>query len=129
MDRRGRRAAHDRIRARAIAHRTRILLRRHDTGGGWWLIPRINDVAVAFPTGDVLKTGDVLSPLLLWWCLLHALSQIARYHSAEWLAALDPDDSRFAVPIEQILSTALAVVPRLVLLTLSPGSIAVGSDW
>jgi hypothetical protein len=78
--------------------------------GGYWLIPRLN------------KAGDVLEPLMLWWCLLHALSQLARYHPAEWTVALDPDNSRWAVSIEQVLGMALSIVPRLVLNTLSPGT-------
>jgi hypothetical protein len=78
--------------------------------GDYWLLPRLNEA------------GDVLKPLMLWWCLLHALSQLARYHPAEWTAALDPDNSQWAVPIEQMLSTALGVVPRLVLNTLAPGT-------
>lgn len=98
-------------------------------GGGWWLVPRVNDAEVELSTGDVLSQGDVLSPLLLWWCLLHALSQIARYHSADWLAALDPDRSTEAVAIEAMLSTALAVLPRLVLLALSQGPLPRPSGW
>ena len=78
--------------------------------GGYWLLPRVNEA------------GDVLEPLMLWWCLLHALSQLARYHPAEWTAALDVDNSRWAVSIEQSLGMALSIVPRLVLNTLSPGT-------
>lgn len=63
-----------------------------------------------------------MPPLLLWWCLLYALSHLARYHPAAWTAALDPDKSQQAVPIEKALSMALAIVPRLVLLVLSPGA-------
>ena len=74
-----------------------------------WLIP-------------VLSSGDTLPPILLWWCLLQALSSLARYHPAEWAAALDPDRSRWAVSIEKALRIGLDVVPRLVLLTLSPGA-------
>jgi hypothetical protein len=77
---------------------------------GYWVIPAVN------------KNRDVLSPMMLWWCLLLAFSSIARYHSEEWLAALDPDESGVATSIERTLSLALAVVPRLVLLALSPGS-------
>jgi hypothetical protein len=77
---------------------------------GYWLIPAIN------------QKRDVLSPVLLWWILLLALSSIARYHSEEWLAALDPDQSPVATSIERALTLALSAVPRLVLLALSPGS-------
>jgi hypothetical protein len=37
----------------------------------------------------------------------------------------DPDRSRLTVPIEKALSMALAIVPRLVLLVLSPDAFAV----
>lgn len=74
-----------------------------------WLIP-------------ALSSGDTLPPILLWWCLLQTLSSLARYHPAEWTAALDPDGSQWAVSIEKVLRTGLDVVPRLVLLTLSPGA-------
>ena len=77
-------------------------------GAGYWLLPPLD--------GE----RNVLSPLLLWWCLLHALSQVARYHSAKWAAALNPDESEHAVPIERVLSMGLAIVPRLVLLALAP---------
>jgi hypothetical protein len=76
-----------------------------------WLIP-------------VLSSGDTLPPILLWWCLLQALSSLARYHPAEWTAALDPDRSRWAVSIEKALRIGLDVLPRLVLLTLSPGAVS-----
>ena len=75
-----------------------------------WLIPKLN-------------TDDTLPPILLWWCLLQALSSLARYHPAEWTAELDPDRSRWAVSIEKALALGLEVVPRLVLMTLSPGAI------
>jgi len=78
--------------------------------GSAWLIPK-------------LSSGDTLPPILLWWCLLQALSSLARYHPAEWTAALDPDRSRWAVSIEKALRTGLDVVPRLVLMTLSPGAV------
>ena len=84
--------------------------------GGYWLLPQLNGA------------GDVLTPLMLWWCLLHALSQLARYHPAEWTAALDPDDSQWAVPIEQVLSPALSVVPRLVLNALAPGTEVIAGE-
>lgn len=34
-----------------------------------WLLPK-------------LSSGDTLAPILLWWCLLQALSSLARYHPA-----------------------------------------------
>lgn len=80
--------------------------------GAGWLLPAIN------------PARDVLRPLQLWWCLLYALSHLARYRPAVWADALDPDTSTQAVPIEKALATALDVVPRLVLLALHPGAAA-----
>jgi hypothetical protein len=79
--------------------------------GGYWLMPSLN------------QQRDVLGPLMLWWCLLLALSDLARYHPAEWTAALDPNEAWTTVPIEQVLELALEIVPRLVLLELSPGAV------
>lgn len=78
-------------------------LRAHQYLGNWWLLPRLN------------RHGDVLSGLMLWWTLLLALSEIARYHPAEWTSALDPDEAWTTVPIEEVLQSALEIVPRLVL--------------
>lgn len=75
-----------------------------------WLIPK-------------LSSGDTLPPILLWWALIQALSSLARYHPAEWTAALDPDRSEWAVSIEKVLRLGLDVVPRLVLMILSPGAV------
>jgi hypothetical protein len=79
--------------------------------GGYWLMPALN------------QQREVLGPLMLWWYLLHALSNLARYHPAEWTAALDPNEAWTTVPIEEVLDLALEIVPRLVLLELSPGAV------
>jgi hypothetical protein len=60
-------------------------------------------------------SGSGPSGLLSWWLLLQALSQLARYSPAAWTAAIAPAKSKIAVPIEQTLNIAAAVVPRLVL--------------
>jgi hypothetical protein len=80
--------------------------------GAGWLLPAIS------------AELDVLKPIQLWWCLLYALSHLARYRPAVWVEALDPDASPQAVPIEKALRLARDVVPRLVLLALQPGAIA-----
>jgi hypothetical protein len=80
--------------------------------GSRWLLPAIN------------KQRDSLSPFLLWWCLLYAFSDLARYHPAEWTAILDPTNAREAVPIERALTLALSVIPRLVLVALVPSAYA-----
>lgn len=66
-----------------------------------WLIPYVGD------------NRDELSPLLIWWVLLFALSVLARYEPAAWRRALDPDHSRIAVPLEQLLDEALQVMSTL----------------
>ena len=66
-----------------------------------WLIPSVG-------VGD-----DELPALLLWWVLLFALSLLARYEPAAWRAALDPDSSDLAVPLEELLDEALGVTPAL----------------
>ena len=78
--------------------------------GSYWLLPAVG------------PRRETLSPLLLWWCLLYAFSDLARYHPAEWAAALDPNGSTYAVPIEKTLAIAMSLIPRLVLLTLVPGA-------
>jgi hypothetical protein len=117
--------AHDEVRGMAAA-KAELGWKSPD---GTWRTVYVAGTRYLFPTSlwliPALSSGDVLPPLLLWWCLLQALSSLARYHPAEWTAALDPDRSRFAVSTERALATGLAVVPRLVLLTLSPGAIDV----
>jgi hypothetical protein len=52
---------------------------------------------------------------MTWWGLLQALSQLARYEPAGWTAALTPDKSPLAVPIEQTLQHAMNLLPLWVL--------------
>jgi hypothetical protein len=78
--------------------------------GSYWLLPAVS------------PRRETLPPLLLWWCLLYAFSDLARYHPAEWAAALDPNGSTEAVAIEKTLTIGLSLIPRLVLITLVPGA-------
>jgi hypothetical protein len=78
--------------------------------GGYWLLPAIN------------ARKETLSPLILWWCLVYAFSDLARYHPAEWTEALDPIRSTEAVPVEKSLELALSLIPRLILTTLVPAA-------
>jgi hypothetical protein len=66
-----------------------------------WLVPAVGEGA------------DRLSPLLLWWALLFGLSLLARYHPAEWRAALDLDRSHCADRLMELLDEALLIVPDL----------------
>ena len=74
--------------------------------GGRWLFP------------DVAGTGRPLHPLLAWWCVLLALSMLARYQPAEWASHIDVDASPHAVPLERLLTAALTTVPTLISETL-----------
>lgn len=64
--------------------------------------------------------GHEPSGLMLWWMLLQALSQFARYEPARWTAALAPDGSMMAVPLEQALQRAAVLLPRLTREALTP---------
>jgi hypothetical protein len=66
-----------------------------------------------------LNGSDFLSPLMLWWVLLFALSSVARYDPELWIAALDVNQSQQAVPIEAALAEALIVLPELILAALT----------
>lgn len=55
------------------------------------------------------------TPLMTWWAVLYALSMYARYHPAEWVAALDVDSSEAAVTLERTMNRALDALPQLVL--------------
>ncbi len=55
------------------------------------------------------------TPLMTWWAILYALSMYARYHPAEWVAALDVDSSESAVTLERTMVQALDALPQLVL--------------
>jgi hypothetical protein len=66
-----------------------------------WLVPEVGD------------GSDRLSPVLLWWVLLHGLSLLARYEPAAWGAALDLDSSPIADPLAELLDQALEIVPDL----------------
>ena len=76
--------------------------------GSWYLRPRLG--------------AEDQSPqrLLIWWALLLALSSLARYHPAEWVAALDVDHSTLAVDLEETLRVAEDEVPVLIARALGP---------
>lgn len=76
-------------------------LRRDRPGGEHWLVPAVG-----------ARPGR-LSPLLLWWALLFGLSLLARYHPANWRAALDFDRSACADRLAELLDEALLIVPDL----------------
>lgn len=61
-----------------------------------------------------LRLDQAPSGLMMWWMLIQALSALARYEPAMWTAAIAPDRSRVAVPLEQTLQTAAMILPRLV---------------
>jgi hypothetical protein len=58
--------------------------------------------------------SQLLSPLMLWWALLFALSIVARYHPGPWSSALAVEGSKQAVPLEALLAQAVDRLPPLV---------------
>jgi hypothetical protein len=56
------------------------------------------------------------------WALLFAFSQLARYHPALWVGALNPDRSPIAVDLEQGLDSALELVPDLLVPAVTHGT-------
>lgn len=78
-----------------------------------WRIPLYR-----FPNEHWLLPGigsrrSPMTPLMLWWALLFGLSLLARYQSAEWVSALDPDESVLTVPVEELMDEALEAVPHV----------------
>jgi hypothetical protein len=67
-----------------------------------WLVPGIG------------QPPRVLDPVSYWWLLLLALSSLARYQPAAWVAALDIDKSAIAVGLERVLETAEASLPHYI---------------
>lgn len=65
-----------------------------------------------FPDPD--RTGKSIHPLMAWWAVLHALSMLARYQPTEWAGHIDVDRSRFAVPLENLLTIAMVRIPALI---------------
>lgn len=55
-----------------------------------------------------------LHPLMAWWAVLYALSMLTRYQPVEWARHIDVNTSESAVPIEELLRTALDILPELI---------------
>lgn len=54
-----------------------------------------------------------LRPLMSWWCVLYALSMLARYAPSKWTETLSLADSPIASRIEFLLDSAIDAVPEL----------------
>ena len=93
-------AADQTVQARAAEFESHA--HEHRIRGQWWLRPDLND------------DGDFLWPLTTWWALLFGLSMLARYHPADWAAALRVDECDETVPLEAALNQALVAVPHFV---------------
>lgn len=48
-----------------------------------------------------------------WWCVLYALSMLARYAPSKWTETLSLADSPIASRIEFLLDSAIDAVPEL----------------
>lgn len=81
---------------------------------------RLDEVAPAYRYSDQFwlrpaLDGANLNPLLAWWCVLYALSSVARYEPRSWRSWLDVDSSQDAASLEHGLEVALGALPHLVL--------------
>lgn len=83
--------------------------------------PEMIDGGAYFLQPGLGKNKDHVHPLMVWWLILFALSSLARYHSAEWMAALDPAKSEIAVPIERALQAWSSTIPLALLHELELG--------
>lgn len=64
----------------------------------------------------VRKLGDstaAVNPLMVWWLVLHALSNLARYEPRKWGQILDIRKSPAASQIEHLGDRALDAIPHL----------------
>ncbi len=63
--------------------------------------------------------GDVVPPhpLVAWWAVLYALSMLARYEPDRWTQHTSVASSAEAVPIENLLTSAMTAVPQTLLET------------
>jgi hypothetical protein len=55
------------------------------------------------------------NPLMTWWLVLHALSNLTRYQPVAWTAATDLNRSSMATALERALDIALEAIPHLLL--------------
>lgn len=98
-------------------------LSRQAASGAWFGVehfaPRFPDGGAFFLMPGLGASEDVLSPLMVWWALLYALSHLARYQPAAWAKALDPTRSVLAVPIEAGLAYIAEVLPQVILAELT----------
>jgi hypothetical protein len=59
--------------------------------------------------------GRALSDVPLWWTLLFALSNYARYAPSHWSKVMDVDKDAQATRLETLMERAVATLPQLVL--------------
>ena len=107
------------------------IIRVPDGDGGYQTLSAFAD---RLPSPDIRTAKYVVRPrlgtgtdrppsqLMTLWVLVFALSQLARYHPALWVEALDPDRSEIAVDLEHGLDAALELVPDLLLPALTSGA-------
>ena len=54
-------------------------------------------------------------PLVVWWAILFALSMLARYEPDRWTQHTSVASSPEAVPVENLLTSAMSAVPETLL--------------
>lgn len=82
-----------------------------DGRAGSRVFTEYHDTKYVYPKLDSTELAG--HPLLLWWAVLHALSQVARYEPTAWLHLTSVSKSASAVPIEHILREGIQAIPEL----------------
>lgn len=70
-------------------------------------------------TSSLTSPGAPVDPFVVWSAVLFALSIQARYQPDRWAAAIDVDHSKWAFPLENLLTAALDAIPELLHSTLT----------
>jgi hypothetical protein len=116
-----------------VATEREVILRVPDGEGGFaplhQFADRLPSSGAALPSSSTYVvrprqgdgTGTPPSQLMTLWALVYALSQLARYHPATWVEALNPDRSPIAVDLEHALDAMLELVPDLLVPAVSNG--------
>jgi hypothetical protein len=71
-----------------------------------------NDSCYFFPA--LGRADKSIHPLMAWWAVLYVLSMLARYEPTQWTGYIDVDRNAHAVPLENLLKTAMVLVPTLI---------------
>jgi hypothetical protein len=84
-----------------MRNKDEFLGRVHFYRGSWYALPVLS------------QHTSPMHPLITWWACLWTLSMLARYVPDRWVTYLDVDSNPRAVPLEEILNSALSALPEL----------------